>query len=158
MSSHHRQPVYYVASAPSRSYHPTSHGRSRSGSHPGSSHSGSDLYYYPSRQRRASTSSYGHSPPVYYVTNGNTRSRSGSRYRPVTAYPTGTSGSHGYHTEHRDRGYRRLSHDYGHHNSERRGSRDREIVFTDQGRHHDRGRRHHEEHVSVAVTLEAILV
>jgi hypothetical protein len=136
MSSYHREPVYYVASAPSRSYYPTTHaGRSRSGSHSSSSYNG-DPYYHSSSHRRASTSSYGRSPPVYYVTN--TRSHEEPiRHRSTTAtyhYPTSSRGygnkEHGYR--------RRYSHgDSGHHHQESRSfaHRDAGRSYYNEGHH-----------------------
>jgi hypothetical protein len=113
MSSYHREPVYYAASAPSRSYYPTTHARrSRSASHSSPSHSG-DPYYHSSGHRRTSTGAYGRSPPVHYLTN--TRSHEEPvRHRSTTSTYYYPSDSRGY--EHRDHGHhRRYSHgDSGH--------------------------------------------
>jgi hypothetical protein len=135
MSSYHREPVYYGASAPSRSYYPTHSGRSRSASHSSPSYN-SDPYYHSSSHRRASTSSHGRSPPVYYVTN--TRSHEEPiRHRSSTATYYYPSSSRGY--ENRDHGrHRRYSHgDSGHHRHESRGfaHRDAGRYYHDDGHH-----------------------
>ena len=144
MSSHHRQPVVYVASAPSRSYQPTSHhGRSRSGSHASSSHSYPEPYYT-SGHRRASTSSHGRPATVVYVRN--TRSHEEPRYRSNTTHYYTPSSSHGSHGYDRDRDHRRRSsRDYAHHDSGHHGRGSREYFIKDAGRHERRRERRHEE-------------